>query len=146
MALVKSQLNWLKWLDSDVDFVRVLYFDFRKALDTVPRDILSDKPQATGINLSVINWIILDSLSHRKQNVTGNRIGGIERELADISQGIPQGAFLGPTLFSLMVNDIQFADLGRNLMVKFAVDITISIPVRKDSIDSTIDEVSSRKL
>ena len=126
-----------------VDFVRVLYFDFSKAFDTVPRDILSDKPQATGINLFVINWIILDSLSHRKQRVV---VGGIEREFADISQGIPQGAFLGPTLFSLMVNDIQFADPGRNLMVKFAVDITISIPVRKDSIDSTIDEVSSRKL
>ena len=36
MALVKSQHYWLKWLDRNADFVRVLSFDVSKALDTVP--------------------------------------------------------------------------------------------------------------
>ena len=44
-----------------------------------------------------------------------------------------------------MVNDIQLADPRRNLMVKFAVDITISIPVSKDSTAATINEVNSMK-
>jgi len=51
-----------------------------------------------------------------------------------------QGTVLGPILFSLMVNNKQFADPQRNLMVKFA-DITSSIPVSKDSTDVTINEV-----
>ena len=56
MALVKrSQHNWLKWLDGDADFVRVLSFDSSKAFDTVPYDILSDKLKATGLNPYVIN-------------------------------------------------------------------------------------------
>jgi len=52
-----------------------------------------------------------------------------------------QGTVLGPILFSLMVNNKQFADPRRNLMVKFADNITISIPVSKDSTDVTINEV-----
>ena len=47
MALVKSQHYWLKWLDRDADFVRVLSFDFSKAFDVVPHYILSDKLKAT---------------------------------------------------------------------------------------------------
>ena len=42
-----------------------------------------------------------------------------------------------------MVNDIQLADPKRNLLVKFADDITISIPVSSDSTDATINEVNS---
>ena len=47
MALVKSQHYWLKWLDRNADFVRVLSFDFSKAFDAVPHYILSDKLKAT---------------------------------------------------------------------------------------------------
>ena len=52
-----------------------------------------------------------------------------------------QGTVLGPILFSLFVNNKQFADPRRNLMVKFVDDITISIPVSKGSTDVTINEV-----
>ena len=139
MALVKSQHYWLKWLDGNANFVRVLSFDFSKAFDTVSHYILSDKPKATDINPYVINWI-LDFLSQRKQRVV---VDGITTEFIDINRGVPQGTVLGPILFSLMVNDIQLADPRRNLLVKFADDITISIPVSNDSTDATINEVNS---
>ena len=50
---------------------------------------------------------------------------------------------LAPSCSALMVNDIQLADPRRNLLVKFADDITISIPVSKDSTDATINEINS---
>ena len=139
MALVKSQHYWLKWLDGNANFVRVLSFDFSKAFDTVSHYILSDKLKAIDINPYVINWI-LDFLSQRKQRVV---VDGITTEFIDINRGVPQGTVLGPILFSLMVNDIQLADPRRNLLVTFADDITISIPVSKDSTDATINEVNS---
>ena len=141
MALVKCQHYWLTWLDGNADFVRVLSFDFSKAFNTVSHYILSDKLKATDINSYVINWI-LAFLSQRKQRVV---VDGITTEFIDINRGVPQGTVLGPILFSLMVNDLQLADPKRNLMVKFAEDITISIPVSKDSTDVTINEVNSMK-
>ena len=104
-------------------------FDFSKAFDPVSHYILSGKLKATDINPFVIN-LILEFLSQRKQRVV---VDGITTEFIDINRGVPQGTVLGPILFSLMVNDIQLADPSRNLMVKFADDITISIPVSKDS-------------
>ena len=44
-----------------------------------------------------------------------------------------------------MVDHIQLTDPRRNLMVKFTDDITICIPVSKDSTDATINEVNSMK-
>ena len=70
-------------------------------------------------------------------------VDGITTEFIDINRGVPQGTVLGPILLSLMVNDIQLADPRRNLMVKFADDIKISIPVSKDSTDVTINEVNN---
>ena len=40
MALLKSQHNWLKWLDGNADFVRIFSFDFSKAFDSVSHKIL----------------------------------------------------------------------------------------------------------
>lgn len=40
IALIKCQHNFVRWLDDDVDFVRVLWFDFGKAFDTVSQNSL----------------------------------------------------------------------------------------------------------
>ena len=81
MALVKSQHYWMKWLDGNSDFARVLSFDLSKAFDTVSHYILSDKLKATDINPYVINWI-LDFLSQRKQRVV---VDGLTTEFIDIN-------------------------------------------------------------
>ncbi len=57
-ALIKCQYHWLKWLDEDADFVRVLSFDFKKAFDSVPHDIVTVKLKKKHLNPYIINWII----------------------------------------------------------------------------------------
>jgi hypothetical protein len=41
IALIKCQHHWLKWLDDQANFNRVISFDFSKAFDSVPHDILT---------------------------------------------------------------------------------------------------------
>ena len=104
MAIIKCQHQWPEWLeDEDVDFIRVISFDFSKAFDSVPHDILCEKLKQTCLNPYIINWII-DFLTNRRTLVV---VDGIETDFLDINRGVPQGTVIGPFLFSLMVNDIN---------------------------------------
>ena len=58
MALLKSQHNWLKWLDGNVDFVRIFSFDFSEAFDSVTHRILVSKLRDVDINPYILNWLI----------------------------------------------------------------------------------------
>ena len=103
MALLKSQHNWLKWLDGNADFVRIFSFDFSKGFDSVSHRILVSKLRDVDINPHILNWLI-SFISNRKQRVV---VDNIITEYIDITRGVPQGAVLGPILFSLMINDIK---------------------------------------
>ena len=140
LALLKCQHFWLSALDRDSDFVRVLSFDFSKAFDTVSHKIICDKLKSTNINPYIINWIIR-FLDNRKQRVV---VDDAITAFVSINRGVPQGTVLGPTLFSLMVNDIAAVSPMNNLLVKYADDITISVPVRQ-STDTAAAEVEYMK-
>ena len=140
LALLKCQHFWLSALDRDSDFVRVLSFDFSKAFDTVSHKIICEKLKSTNINPYIINWII-SFLDNRKQRVV---VDDVITAFVSINRGVPQGTVLGPTLFSLMVNDIAAVSPMNNLLVKYADDITISVPVRQ-STDTATAEVEYMK-
>ena len=126
--------------DEDVDFIGVISFNFSKAFDSVPHDILCEKLKQTCLNPYIINWII-DFLTNRRQRVV---VDELENESLDINRGVPQGKVIGPFLFSLMVNDIDLEDVERNLLTKFVDDLTLSAPV-KISGDSAVEEVRNIK-
>ena len=66
--------------------------DLQKAFDTVNHSLLSDKLQALGPNnVSVIN------------------INGTFSKPKMVPCGLPQGSILGPLLFQIYVNDMEFA-------------------------------------
>ncbi|CAB3977450.1 Hypothetical predicted protein [Paramuricea clavata] len=109
-----------------------------KAFDSVPHDILTQKLKSTNLNPYIINWLI-NFISCRKQRVT---VDGTVTNFVNINRGVPQGTVLGPFLFSLMVNDIEAKHPQTNNLVKFADDLTVSVPVTSSG-DSALDEVTN---
>ena len=80
----------------------VIYFDFRKAFDTVPHARLLLKLEEYGISSNLLHW--LDGfLSNRRQRVL---INNSFSQLSPVSSGVPQGSVLGPLLFTIYVNDL----------------------------------------
>jgi hypothetical protein len=66
MALIKAQHTWMEWLDGNASMVRVFSFDFSKAFDTVPHEILCNKLKKLPISPYITNWII-NFLTNRYQ-------------------------------------------------------------------------------
>ena len=100
--------------------------------------ILVSKLKDVDINPYILNWLI-SFISNRRQRVV---VDNITTEYIDITRGVPQGTVLGPILFSLMINDIKLISPS-SLLVKFADDITGSIPVRAEDSNIAESEVNS---
>ena len=142
LALLTCHHHWLKWLAGAMDFVRVFSFDFSKAFDSVPHAIVCNKLMSLNMNPYVINWIV-SFLSNRKQRVV---VDSFVIEFVSINRGVPQGTVLGPILFSIMGNDIRPVYPERNLLLKYAADLTLSVPVsahQDQDQDHSLIEVNS---
>ena len=97
-----------------------LYYDFKKAFDTVDHAILLDKLDRLGFR-GKFHLLLKDYLSKRYQYVETNEK---QSKMLEIKCGVPQGSLHGPLLFRLYIND--FPDFLRTSEVAlFADDITI---------------------
>ena len=93
----------MEWLDGDASGVRVFSFDFSKAFDTVPHEILCNKLKKLPIIPYIINWFI-NFPTNRYQRVV---IDGVKTEYLPINREVAKGTLLRPILFSIMINDIR---------------------------------------
>ena len=110
-----------------------IYLDLKKAFDTVNHEILFKKLQNYGIRGKTLEWF-RSYLTGRKQYTLVN---SCKSQCMNINCGVPQGSVLGPLLFLLYVNDINFAVTAETVKL-YADDTNLFIS------DSNPDELCKR--
>ena len=98
-----------------------IFCDLSKAFDVIDHDILYNKLNRLGIRGTALKWF-QSYLTHRLQYV---EVDGHKSSHKYIVHGVPQGSILGPLIFLLYINDIQF--LSKENILSFADDTTVLV-------------------
>lgn len=110
----------LSHLDKGNSAVRIMFFDFSSAFNTIQPRLLGDKLTDMGVDLHLVTWIT-DYLTGRPQYV---RLRNTTSDTVICSTGAPQGTVLSPVLFTLYTSDFQY-NTEQCHMQKFSDDTAV---------------------
>ena len=110
----------------------VVYYDFSKAFDKVPRERLLVKLAAYGISGKLLDWIRNWLTGHYQATLLNGKLSS----WIEVLSGVPQGSVLGPILFIIFINDIFTCATRIDCMKIFADDAKTGN--RVDTIDGHI--------
>ena len=123
--------------------VCIIFFDVRKAFDSVPHLPLLDQLQVINVNPYLQKWIS-NYLSDRFQFVT---FEGVSSDKLPVVSGVPQGSVLGPLLFVMYINDVATTISQGSMINMFADDIAYYRIIQSQSdyviVQKDVDCISS---
>ena len=146
-SVTTNLLEFLELLTSELDngeAVDVLYLDFSKAFDKVPKERLLLQFEAHGIKGRVLNWL-RQWLTNRTQRVVLN---GKHSIWSDVDSGVPQGSVMGPVGFVVYINPMDCKSVMQlvSALYKFADDTKCAKVIRSIEDNNKLQEAINKLL
>ena len=129
-ALLSVTRNWFQLLSKHHQ-VACVFFDVKKAFDSVLHRKIISSLSDIGIKGSLLKWL-RDYLSGRCQRVV---LDGTTSDPVNVTSGVPQGWILSPLLFNIVMNSVSKLPQSRNAsLILYADNVLLFKPI-----DSTSD-------
>ena len=103
LALLYLIHKWYEAMDTPNRIIRIIFLDFKKALDLIDHNILLKDMKSIGVRMALIKWFTT-YLNERSTHYTE-----LENDTSDlrlIGGGVPQGSKIGPIAFIIKINNL----------------------------------------